>query len=240
MSTVKIGIYLIEKQELLRDGLLVLLAREADVELVGVSDDWRDAISRIPLLRVDVVLLDISAVAENDANIIYNLRQAHPDSKVIALADSNNEGYVRSALALGVAGYVLKNDSHAELMMCIRSVMQGKTYLTPAISKFVVSSYLSHKVSDHDRRNCLDRRSHDRDRRSICKTSEVVSALTERERQIITLISAGRKNKEIAKTLSISPKTVEKHRANLMKKLGRHNISQLTLFAMENGLLAAE
>ena len=240
MNMGKIGVYVVEKQELLREGLLALLAREADVELVGVSDDGSDALARIPLLRVNVVLLATTVGDENSANFIRDLSQANPDAKVIVLANYVGEGCVRAALTLGVAGYVLKNDSHTELMLGIRSVVQGKTYLSSGFSQFVVSSYAGPRISDQDRRNIQDRRSRRRDRRNGSKVSKIADVLTYRERQIIKLIAEGRKNKEIAKTLSISPKTVEKHRANLMKKLDRHSISQLTIFAMEHGLLATE
>ncbi len=237
----KIGIFIVERQELLREGLFALLQRESDMAVVGASDNGTEALSQISLLRVDVVLLDISIVYENCANIIRDLGRVHPALKIIALANDNGEEYVRATLMLGVAGYALKNDSHAELMMGVRTVMRGKTYLSSGISQFVVSAYLGQGVSDSNRRASFqDRRSSARDRRISNKVSSgTADALTLRERQIIKLIAEGRKNKEIAKTLLISPKTVEKHRANLMKKLDRHNTSQLTVFAMENGLLAA-
>ena len=238
MNNGKISVFVVERQELLREGLVALLAREADVDVMGASGDEDAALRRVSLSRVDVVLLDISFVYENGTNIVRNLTQIHPESKVIVLANQNVEMRVRATMALGVAGYVLKHDSRAELMTAIRSVMQGTTYLSPTISQFVVSAYLGQRIGGAERRS-LDRRRRRADRRAGDNGSAAADALTYRERQIIKLIAEGYKNKEIARSLIISPKTVEKHRANLMKKLDCHSTSQLTVFAMENGLLAA-
>lgn len=236
MNDGKIGIFVIERQELLREGLLALLVKEDNVAVLGASDCERDALNRVRLLQVDVVLLDATFVYEMGTNIVRDLAQIHPQLKVIALANQNVEMCVRSTLALGVAGYLLKQDSRAELMLAIQSVMQGKTYLSPSIFKFVVSAYLGQRMIESERRT-LDRRGRQPDRRSGDTGSAAADALTYRERQIIKLIAEGYKNKEIARTLAISPKTVEKHRANLMKKLDCHSTSRLTVFAMENGLL---
>ena len=240
MDNGKIGIFVVERQELFREGLLALLARETDLKIVGTSTDGDDALRRISLTQVDIILLDISVAYANGANIVHDLIQANPNSKVIALANHCSEGCVRTTLTFGIAGYALKHDSHAELMVGIRNVMQGKTYLSPSISQFVVSAYLGQRTDDTDRRLTLpDRRSKRTDRRLHGRAPGVADAITDRERQIIALIADGSKNKEIAKTLSISPKTVEKHRANLMKKLSCHSTSQLAIYALENGLLMA-
>ncbi len=240
MNNRKISIFVVVRKELLQEGLPALLGQEADVQIVGIAEDAIDAITRIPHLRVDVVLLDIMIADESGTNIFHDYSQTHPDLKVIALINHQGKDYVRAALTLGVAGYVLKSDSHAELMSAIHNVMQGKTYLSPAFTQCVVLSYLIPRIGDRERRNIPDRRKSHRDRRDSCKASKIAEALTYRERQIVKLIAEGHKNKEIAKTLSISPKTVEKHRANLMRKLDRHSISQLTVFAMENGILAVD
>ena len=240
MTKEKIGVFIVEKLELLREGLLAVLTRESDVEVIGVSTDVNDAIRKIQLLHPDVVLLDISIVNESGIDILRDLILTQPKSKVIALANHSDAECVRTTLALGVAGYALKNDGYAELITGIRNVMRGLAYFSPGIAQFVVSSYLGQSTSDANRRNRIpDRRVSSRDRRLIARIPSAADRLTDRERQVVTLIAEGRMNKEIARTLSISPKTVEKHRANLMTKLDRHNISQLTVFAMENGLLAA-
>lgn len=236
MNNEKIGVFVVERQELIREGLLALLAREPDINMMGASDDEKAALSKIQFLKVQVVLLDMCIVFKNGPSIIRELTQAHPELKVIALANQNVEIGVRATMALGVAGYVLKQDSHMELMKGIRSVMQGKTYLSEGISQFVVSAYLGQRSSNIERRS-LDRRRRHTDRRVDDHGLGRADALTYRERQVIKLIAEGYKNKEIAKTLSISPKTVEKHRANLMKKLDCHSTSQVTVFAMENGLI---
>jgi DNA-binding NarL/FixJ family response regulator len=237
----KIGVFIVEKHELLREGLLAVLARESDVEVMGVSTDVNDAIRRIQLLQADVVLLDISIVNESGIDTLRDLSLTQPKSKFIALANHSDAESVRTTLTLGVAGYALKHDGSADLMTGIRNVMRGMAYFSPGIAQFVVSSHLGQSTSGANRRNRIpDRRASRRDRRLVARIPNAADLLTNRERQVITLIAEGRMNKEIARTLSISPKTVEKHRANLMRKLDHHNTSQVTRFAVENGLLPGE
>jgi DNA-binding NarL/FixJ family response regulator len=124
---------------------------------------------------------------------------------------------VRASFDAGADGYVLKSDSQADLLSAIRSALASKTYLSPGIANKVVNGYLGQQ---NDPASALSS-----------------DTLTHREREVLKLIAEGHKNKEIAEVLSISPKTVEKHRANLMKKLGLHNAAALTAYAIENGLV---
>jgi len=238
MMRKKIRLSLIERHELFREGLLALLARENDVAVVGTFADGDSALRSISLTQTEVILVDISATCETSTNIVRDLIKENPNAYLIALANHCSESCIRNTLSLGVAGYALKHDSHVELMAGIRNVMQGKKYLSPSIADFVVSAYVDQNASCSDRRVVTpDRRSTRRDRRLASNVPCNATSLTDRERQIITLVAGGSKNKVIARMLSISPKTVEKHRANLMKKLDCHSVSQLIIYALENGLL---
>lgn len=220
VSSKKISILLVEDYALLREALRSLLMRESHLELVGEAGNDRDAFSLAVLLQPCVALIGISTPSKNGPALVRDIKKHCANTKVVALANQASEEWVHETLKAGVNGYALKSDSHAELMMAIRCAMEGKLYLSPSISHQIVSGYL--------------------DRPAMPRSASGTQPLTYRELQIIKLIAEGRQNKEIAKFLSISPKTVEKHRSNLMKKLNRHNSSQLTAYALENGLLIRE
>jgi DNA-binding NarL/FixJ family response regulator len=135
----------------------------------------------------------------------------------LALTVHKTEEYILASLRAGADGYVLKDATQDELLMAIRSVLEGKSYLSPGASEKVIEGYL--------------------ESRKTLKTSTSWDTLTPREREILKLIAEGYKNKEIADYLFVSVKTVEKHRANLMKKLDLHTTSALTAFAIEKGLV---
>ena len=148
---------------------------------------------------------------------IREIKKRYPQTKIIALTVHKTEEYLRTTLQAGADGYVLKDATHDELMMAIESVLKGKTYLSPGVSGKVIEGYLEGKESQIP--------------------ASTLGLLSQREREVLKLIAEGYKNKEIATDLCISLKTVEKHRANLMKKLDLHNAAALTAYAIEQGLV---
>jgi DNA-binding NarL/FixJ family response regulator len=206
-----------EDHAILRDGLRALLTASADLEVVGEADNGREAIRQIGILKPDLVMMDLTMPGTNGIDAIREVRRRYPQMKVLTLTVHKTEEYIRTALQAGTNGYVLKETTHAELLIAIRSVMAGKTYLSPGVSERVISGYLSGGTEDQP------------------ATSS--DGLTQREREVLKLVAEGMPNKKIALYLSISIKTVEKHRANLMKKLNLHNASALTSYAIENGLM---
>lgn len=142
------------------------------------------------------------------------IKRREPDIKIIALTVHKSHEYVRATLDAKADGYMLKDDTHLQLLTAIESVIKGNVYLSPGITNKVVSGYLD-KDADSPGSHSWD-------------------TLTDRERQVIKLIAEGFKNRDIAESLSVSIKTVEKHRSNLMKKLDLHNASSLTSYAIEN------
>jgi DNA-binding NarL/FixJ family response regulator len=151
-------------------------------------------------------------------DVIETIKKHSPQTKIIALTIHREEEYVLTTLKAGADGYVLKEASYPELIMAIRSVLKGKHYLSPEISGKLIEGYLEGKKT--------------------FKAHSLWEDLTKRERGILKLIGEGYKNKEIAEYLYISEKTVETHRANIMRKLDLHNTAALVAFAMEKGLVS--
>ncbi|NVM22604.1 MAG: response regulator transcription factor [Desulfobacterales bacterium] len=210
-------IVIAEDYAILREGLRSLLSTNPDFDIVGEAEDGREAIRCVEKLAPDLVLLDLSMPRTSGMDAIKEIKRLCPETKILALTVHKAEEYVLAALQAGADGYVLKDATHAELLIALRSVLGGKRYLSPGISESLIKGYL--------------------DGRRAAKPSSPWEALTQRERQVLKLIAEGYKNKEIADYLCISVKTVEKHRANLMKKLDLHNASALTSFAIKKGLI---
>jgi DNA-binding NarL/FixJ family response regulator len=211
-------IVLAEDHTILREGLRALLSADPAFKIVGEAQDGRDAVRCVEKLSPDLMLMDLSMPRMSGMDAIREIKKRFPETKVIALTVHKTEEYLLTTLQAGVDGYVLKDATHKELVMAINNVMEGKPYLSPGVSEKVIEGYLEGKES-----------------------SQAVSSwdtLSQREREVLKLIAEGFKNKEIAEELCISFKTVEKHRANLMKKLDLHNAAALTVYAVEKGLVS--
>jgi DNA-binding NarL/FixJ family response regulator len=211
-------IFIVEDHILLRAGLRALLTQDASLEIVGEADNGRDAIRAIAQLVPDLVLMDISMGGMNGIEAMIDIKRRNPQTRVLVLTIHKTGEYIQACLRAGADGYLLKDASHDELRVAIRSVLNGKTYLSPDISDKVITGYLGGKADD----------------------MSVVSrwdTLTHREREVLKLVAEGHPNKYIATYLSLSIKTVEKHRSNLMKKLDLHNASTVTAYAIEKGLI---
>ena len=209
-------IVIAEDHTILREGLRALLSSNPGFEVVGEAEDGRDAIRCVEKFAPDLVLIDLSMPRTNGMDAIEEIKRQFPQTKILALTVHKAEEYVIAAFRAGADGYVLKDATHGELVLAIKSTLSGKPYLSPGISEKVIEGYLKGKKTR--------------------KPTSSWETLTQRERQVLKLIAEGYKNKEIADYLCISAKTVEKHRANLIKKLDLHNASALTAFAMEKGL----
>jgi two-component system response regulator NreC len=210
-------IVIAEDHTILREGLRALLSADAQFDVVGEAGDGRAAIRRCDELAPDLVLMDLSMPRMHGFDAIKEIKRQSPEIKIIVLTVHKTDEYILATLQAGADGYVLKDATQSELVMAIRNVLEGKRYLSPGISDRVIEGYLEGKET--------------------IKTSSAWDTLTRREREILKLIAEGYKNKEVADHLCISLKTVEKHRANLMKKLDLHNAAELTAFAMEKGLV---
>ena len=213
----KFRIVIAEDYTIVRQGLKSLLDSFSDFEVVGEAVDGKEAIESVARLKPDLVLMDLSMPKTDGITAIKEIKRFLPETKIIALTVHKTEGHVRMALESGADGYILKDASCTELEMAIRNILDGKSYLSPEISDGIIRGYLSGvKMGD---------------------TATMAGSLTPREVEVLKLIAEGYKSKEIADYLSISINTVDKHRANLMRKLDLHNASALTHFALKEGLV---
>lgn len=210
-------VLIVEDHTLLRAGLKALLSQDTEIEIVGEAENGRDAVRMVASTSPDLVLTDLSMPGMNGIESIVDIKRRYPGVRVLVLTIHKTDEYIFEAMRAGADGYILKDASHDELRIAIRSVLNGKTYLSPDISAKVINGYL-----DTD------------------KSSGPVSTwdtLTHREREVLKLVAEGHPNKFIADYFCLSIKTVEKHRSNLMKKLNLHNASMITAYAIERGLV---
>lgn len=210
-------ILIVEDHTLLRAGLKALLSQDPDIEIVGEAENGRDAVRLAGTLAPDLVLTDLSMAGMNGIESIVDIKRRYPDVRVLVLTIHKTDEYIFAALRAGANGYILKDASHDELRIAIRSVLNGKTYLSPDISAKVINGYL------------------DTDKSS--GPHSTWDTLTHREREVLKLVAEGNTNKFIADYFCLSVKTIEKHRSNLMKKLDLHNASMMTAYAIERGLV---
>ena len=209
-------ILIVDDHTLLRAGLRALLIEDPDVEVVGEADNGSDAIRAVGLLKPHLVLMDLTMPSMNGIEAMTEIKQRHPEVRVLVMTLHKTEDYVRAALKAGADGYILKDATQEEFRVALHSALKGKTYLSLDVSAKVVSGYLGGKTADG---------------------SSIFDSLTHREREVLKLVAEGKANKEIAGFLNLSVKTVEKHRSNLMAKLDLHNAAEMTAYAIEKGLL---
>jgi DNA-binding NarL/FixJ family response regulator len=211
-------ILLVDDHLLFRQGVAALLASQPDLSVVGDVRGGKEAVLAALSMDPDMIMMDIMQIGVCGIDTVAQIKQRQPQIRVILLTSLRTRDYVRAALGAGADGYVLKDANLEELLMAIRSVAAGKMYLSPEISCFLVDGLL------HPERNQA--------------RSSKLELLNNRERSILQLVAEGRTNRSTGEYLNLSPKTVEKYRASLMSKLGLRNATELTLTAMELGLIA--
>jgi DNA-binding NarL/FixJ family response regulator len=202
---------------LLRAGLCSLLSQDPDIEIVGEAANGRDAIQLVGSLSPHLVIMDLNMPGMNGLEAIVDIKRRFPETRVLVLTIHKTEEYIHESLRAGADGYVLKDATHEELRVAVRSILNGKSYLSPDISGKVINGYLGTGGNSNG--------------------STSWDKLTHREREVLKLVAEGHQNKYIAEFYSLSVKTVEKHRSNLMKKLDLHNTSKLTAYAIEKGIV---
>lgn len=216
----KIRIAIAEDYRILREGLRALLDLEPEFEVVAEAGDGPSAVQAANRFRPDLLLLDLSMPRMNGTEVILEVKRVRPSVRILVLTVHADEGRVHAALSAGADGYLLKNAGYEEMLLAIRSVLAGRPYLSPAVSRQVIDGYL--------------------EALSARRPSRLWGLLSKRERQVLKRIAEGEKNRQIAEALGISIKTVEKHRTNLMRKLDLHNAAALTTFAIEKGLVGRQ
>jgi DNA-binding NarL/FixJ family response regulator len=206
---------LVDDHAILREGLVVLSEMEGDLKVVGQGGTIAEGIAVAIETEPDLIITDLSLPGATGVQGIVEFRQRCPGARVLVLTMHDNEEYIRAALSAGAQGYVLKDASRADLIQGVRAVLAGLRHLCPRSSARVVCSYLGEQ-----------------------KAAPVATGwVTGREREILAMIAEGWSNKRMARELQRSVKTVEKHRANLMRKLKLHNVAEVTRFALQSGML---
>ena len=210
-----IRVLLADDHTLVRAGIRSLLENMEGIEVIAEASDGRDALRLVRAHRPDVVLMDIAMPGLNGLEAAARIAKRFPNVRVIILSMHVNEEYVLQALRAGAAGYMVKGADAAELEIAIRAVARGETYLSPMVSKHVVTDYIQR----------------------ISGETSPLELLTPRQREVLQLIAEGYSTKKIARTLKISVKTVETHRMQLMERLDIHDIAGLVRYAIRVGLV---
>lgn len=211
------GVLIVDDHNLLRRGLRSLVAGLPGYEVVGEAAEGKEAIRMAMALKPQLILMDLSMPGMSGIEATLQIKQRLPQTRVLVLTVYDSEEYVREALRAGADGYALKDATYDEFVNAVQLVAGGKKYLSPNVSMHLVDAYLG------------------RGKPSAAHSSW--DSLTSRERSILKLVAEGRTNRMAGEYLNISAKTVEKHRANLMRKLGLHNSTELVLVALEMGLI---
>jgi DNA-binding NarL/FixJ family response regulator len=216
-ATAELRVFLADDHAVVREGLKALINAQAGMAVVGEAADGLDACERVPELRPDVVVMDVSMPGLTGSQATERLRRECPLVKILALTVHEDKGYIRQLLAAGAAGYVLKRSAAEELIHAIRVVAAGGVYLDPTMAGKVVGGFVRRPAGE--------------------SAPKGGAALSEREVEVARLTAAGYSNKEIAARLELSVKTVETYRARGMEKLGLKSRADLVRYAVQQGWL---
>lgn len=214
-----IRIMLVDDHKMIRDGLRALIERHKNMEVMAEAADGQNAVKKAEKLSPEVVVIDIGMPELNGIEATRQITALKCSPKVIGLSMHADRRYVAQMLKAGASGYVLKDSAFEELVQAIETVAQGRTYLSPQIASTVVTEFKRTAKNDD---------------------GSVFAVLTAREREVLQQIAEGCATKEIASALSVSVKTVETHRRQIMEKLDLHSVAQLTKYAVKEGLTGLE
>jgi len=203
---------LADDHAVVRAGFKMILSAQADMEIVGEAGNGREAVESAEALKPDIVVMDVAMPELNGIEATRRLATSLPHTRVVALSMHKDSVYVREILRAGARGYLLKDSPAGDLVLAVRAVASGQSYLSPGVSNAVLDDYRRHVTNPID-------------------------LLTTREREVLQMIAEGKTNKEIAGVLNLSVYTVDAHRGRIMEKLNLHSINELVRFAVRNGLI---
>jgi two-component system response regulator NreC len=214
-----IRLLLVDDHAVVRSGLRMLLENEPDVDIVGEAGTAREALDSLDRLRPDVILMDIGLPDLSGIDAARQVKTLRPEIAIVALTIHEDEEYFFKMLDAGASGYVPKRAAPEELLTAIRAAANGEVYLYPSLAKLLVKDYLSSESTSHE--------------------AHALDGLTQREEEVLGHLADGASNVEIAETLGISPKTVARHRENIMRKLNLHSRTELVKYAIRKGIIQA-
>jgi len=209
---------LVDDHAVVRSGLRMLLENDHDIEIIGEAGSATEAIEAATRLKPNLILMDIGLPDLSGIDATREIKKRLPDVSIVALTIHEDEEYFFKMLEAGASGYVPKRAAPEELLTAIRAAANGQVYLYPSLAKLLVRDFLSGGRPTGE---------------------QTPSGLTEREQQILTYLAEGANNEEIATALVISPKTVARHRENIMRKLNLHSRSELVRYAIRKGIIKA-
>ncbi len=213
-----IRVLIVDDHAILRDGIRSLLERQGGIIVAGEASNGREALVQVGELHPDIVLMDVAMPVMDGLEATRRIKETYPEVKVLILTQHDSREYVTPLLQAGAAGYVLKRSGGREVVMAIRQVYEEGAFLEPGVARQVLHDYTQATQGE----------------------GAGGPHLTERERQVLSLVVEGKSNKEIAQTLVVSPKTVSVHRSNIMAKLGVHNSVELVRYVMQHNLLGLD
>jgi DNA-binding NarL/FixJ family response regulator len=209
-------ILIADDHEVARKGIRSLLEDHVGWEVCGEAKDGREAVDYASKLKPDVLLLDIGMPNLNGLDAARQILATDPDARILILTVHDSEQTVREVLAVGARGFLLKSDAGRDLVAAVEALQSRRTFFTPRVAQMMLDGYLRPKDQSDLGTQCV---------------------LTPREREVIQLVAEGKSTKEVARALSLSVKTAETHRTNLMRKLDLHSVAALTLYAVRNGIV---
>ncbi len=209
-------ILIADDHEVARKGIRSLLEDHAGWEVCGEARDGREAVEYAGKLKPDVLLLDIGMPNLNGLDAARQILATNPEARILILTVHDSEQTVREVLAVGARGFLLKSDAGRELVAAVEALQQRRTFFTSRVAQMMLDGYLRPQDNSDPSGQCV---------------------LTPREREVIQLVAEGKSTKEVAMALSLSVKTAETHRTNLMRKLDLHSVAALTLYAVRNGIV---
>ncbi len=214
-----IRLMLVDDHEVVRSGLRMLLEGEPDVEIVGEFGLAKEALDSLERLKPDVIVMDIGLPDLSGIDATSEVKRLREGTAVVALTIHEDEEYFFKMLDAGASGYVPKRAAPEELLTAIRTAAMGEVYLYPSMAKLLVNDYLTQE--------------------SHAEMGGGMDGLTDREQEVLAHLADGATNLEIGETLGISPKTVARHRENIMRKLGMHSRTELVKYAIRKGIIQA-
>ncbi|HXN72786.1 MAG TPA: response regulator transcription factor [Candidatus Acidoferrales bacterium] len=217
-SVKTLRILIADDHDLMRRGVKALLQSHAGWEVCGEAHTGREAVAKAEELKPDIVILDISMPDLNGVDAAKRIRKGSPDTEVLILSVHYSDQLIRDILEAGVRGYIVKSDSDRDLIIAVETLANHKPFFTPRATEVMLTNFNEGKTRTEPPETMRDR-------------------LTSREREIVQLLAEGKSSKEVASSLNISVKTAETHRANIMRKLQLHTVSELVRYAVRNQII---
>jgi DNA-binding NarL/FixJ family response regulator len=221
MGTSTLRVLVADDHEVVRKGLRTILEEQPGWEVSGEASDGREAVDKVRTLKPDVTVVDVGMPGLNGLEATRQMLKNDPETKVLILTMHESDPLIREVLDAGARGYLLKSDAGKDLVSAVEAIRRNKTYFTARVAQMVLDGYLDKKP------------------RTPVDNDVPASRLTPRQREIVQLLAEGKSSKEVAVALNLSVKTAETHRANIMRRLNCHSVSELVRYAIRNHIIDA-